>query len=284
MLFFGIQKTNVAPGVIFFNRSLSIQGPTMPKLASITSSSVSIKPKYSLPAAIALLSLLGLILVACGGGGGGGGVALPTAPKLITPHTGITASQCYQAGSDTLVGCATTGATGLNTQQDGMRTTINARSYSAVPKASGGTYDTTECVKDNITGLIWEGKTASGNRAGSNTYTHFDVKFGSTQADMAAATNSYGYATYVNGLSLCGFTDWRLPTVEELQTIVDYSVADPGPAINTTWFPNTSANAYWASSPYVGVDAYSWYVAFGSSSVSYYRFSSNRVRLVRASP
>ena len=78
------------------------------------------------------------------------------------PHTGVTASQCYQAGSNTLVSCSSSGAQALNSQQDGNRTSINARSYSLVPNASGGTYAITECVKDNNTGLIWEGKTASG--------------------------------------------------------------------------------------------------------------------------
>ncbi|MEY2660749.1 MAG: hypothetical protein RLZZ123_1921 [Pseudomonadota bacterium] len=257
--------------VIFFNRSLSIQGPTMPKLASHTL----FKSTHSRPAAIALLSLMGSVLLACGGGGGGGGGASLPASKL--PHSGITASQCYQAGSDTLVGCTTTGATGLNTQQDGMRANINALSYSLVPKASGGTYDKTECVKDNITGLIWEGKTASGDRAGSNTYTLYEAN--------TDASNSYGYAAYVNGLSLCGFTDWRLPTVEELQTIVDYSVAYPGPTINTTWFPNTSSEAYWSSTPYAGNVAMAWGIAFISGYFSTdLRYLTDAVRLVRASP
>jgi hypothetical protein len=175
------------------------------------------------------------------------------------------------------VGCTTTGATGLNTQQDGMRANINALSYSLVPKASGGTYDKTECVKDNITGLIWEGKTASGDRAGSNTYTLYEAN--------TDASNSYGYAAYVNGLSLCGFTDWRLPTVEELQTIVDYSVAYPGPTINTTWFPNTSSEAYWSSTPYAGNVAMAWGIAFISGYFSTdLRYLTDAVRLVRASP
>ncbi len=246
----------------------------MPKLASITSKRPH-QAQYSLPAAIALLSLLGSVLLACGGGGGGGGGASLPASKL--PHSGITSSQCYEAGSDTLVGCTTTGATGLNTQQDGMRTNINALSYSLVPKASGGTYDKTECVKDNVTGLIWEGKTASGDRAGNDSYYNFEANTNSN--------NSLGYAAYVNGLSLCGFTDWRLPTVEELQTIVDYGVAYPGPAINTTWFPNTASTFYWASTPYVSNAGYSWSIYFSLGTITTNpRLFPYAVRLVRASP
>ena len=51
---------------------------------------------------------------------------------------------------------------------------LSAR-YSLVPK-TGGTYTEEECVKDNLTGLIWEGKTASPatTRLGTSTYTNFD--------------------------------------------------------------------------------------------------------------
>ena len=191
------------------------------------------------------------------------------------PHTGITASQCYQAGSNTLVSCSSSGAQALNSQQDGHRTSINAMSYSLVPNASGGTYAKTECVKDNITGLIWEGKTASGTRAGSSTYTNYDSTASAqksngsnpTQAEIDASTNSMGYRNAVRASALCGFTDWRLPTVKELQTLVNYGVASPGPTIDTTWFPNTQGSYYWSSSPYVGSSGYAWYVYFNYGSV-----------------
>ena len=210
-------------------------------------------------------------------------------PKL--PHSGITSSQCYQAGSNTLVSCSSSGAQALNSRQDGNRTSINARSYSLVPNASGGTYAITECVKDNITGLVWEGKTASGTRAGSNTYTNYDSTASAqksngsnpTQAEIDASTNSMGYRNAVRASALCGFTDWRLPTVKELQTLVNYGVAYPGPTIDTTWFPNTQGFYYWSSSPYVGVSSSAWDVGFSHGDVG----SVNRddinvhVRLVR---
>ena len=55
--------------------------------------------------------------------------------------------------------------------------TLIVRKYSLVVNASGGTYATTECVRDNSTGLIWEGKNCQRqqHRAGSNgTYTNYD--------------------------------------------------------------------------------------------------------------
>ena len=52
---------------------------------------------------------------------------------------------------------------------------VFATKYSLVPK-TGGTYTKEECVKDNLTGLIWEGKTASpaATRLGTSPYTHYD--------------------------------------------------------------------------------------------------------------
>jgi hypothetical protein len=82
---------------------------------------------------------------------------------------------------------------------------------------------------------------------------------------------------------LCGATDWRLPTADELQGLVDYGVAYPGPTIDATWFPNTQGNAFWSSSPYVGRANGAWYVSFGYGYVSNSdRSNTYYVRLVRA--
>jgi len=171
--------------------------------------------------------------------GAGSSVAMYTA----TPHSGVTDQQCYEAGSDVLVPCNSAGALALNSQQDGHRTAVNPMSYGEVHKPGGGFYARTECVQDNVTGLMWEGKEASGLRAGSNTYTNYDdatqpqkrmginTFVNPTQDEIDAATNSMGYVAYVNSIALCGHTDWRLPAVDELQSIVDYSVAHPGPVL-----------------------------------------------------
>ena len=65
------------------------------------------------------------------------------------------------------------------TDDEGTVTSSNATlivsRFSLVANASvGGTYDLTECVKDNSTGLIWEGKPTSGDRSTDNTYTNYD--------------------------------------------------------------------------------------------------------------
>ncbi|ACD95792.1 Lcl C-terminal domain-containing protein [Trichlorobacter lovleyi] len=187
------------------------------------------------------------------------------------PDTGITDQQCYQAGSDTLISCSSAGAIALNDQQDGMITPgTSGMSYSAV-----GAYPLTSCVQDNKTGLIWEGKTDDGGlRDKDNTYTNY----GDSRAGDASA-----YVTAVNATSLCGYTDWRLPTADELQMIVDYSIAYPAPTINSTWFPNTVGSAYWSASPYAGYSDYAWVVHFSFGGVNGGgRGNAVYVRLVRA--
>ena len=154
----------------------------------------------------------------------------------------------------------------------------------------GGTYAKTECVKDSRTGLVWEGKTASGLRAGSNRYTNYDSTSSGqkwdgsnpTQAEIDASTNSIGYVKAVNASALCGFTDWRLPTPDELLEIVESSKS---PTIDTFWFPNTQTSYYWSSSPYVGFSGSAWSVLFYNGYVYCcdFRLNGNAVRLVRAS-
>ncbi|MCX8517989.1 MAG: DUF1566 domain-containing protein [Rhodoferax sp.] len=200
------------------------------------------------------------------------------------PHTGVTASQCYQAGNYALVSCSSSGAQALNSQQDGNRASIGAKSYSEVPKSDGTYYDKTECVKDNITGLVWEGKTASGMRAGSGSYTNYHSSYSGTQAEMDAASNTYGYVAIVNTSGLCGFTNWRLPTAKELQTLVNYGVSGLSTTIDTTWFPNTQQGGsyYWSSLPYVGKSGFAWNVDFNLGRVSSIeRSNAGHVRLVR---
>ena len=183
--------------------------------------------------------------------------------------------------------------------------TLTVNKYSLVANASGGFYDRTECVKDNSTELIWEGKTASGDRAGSNTYTNYDSTTGLqspvgtdvTQANIDATTNSIGYRnTKVNtGNGLCGFTDWRMPTKDELLGIVDLTSTStqcllaPGRSckINTTWFPNTNSYLYWSSTPQSSSTSSAEVVNFSTGTVIFGGTTRNvpqSVRLVRCAP
>ena len=69
--------------------------------------------------------------------------------------------------------------------------------------------------------------------------------------------------TYCENLTLPagGYSDWRLPNRNELQSIVDYSRYNP--AIDTTYFPGTVASYYWSSTTYAYSTSIAWNVYFG---------------------
>ncbi|MBK1694654.1 hypothetical protein CKO09_07870 [Chromatium weissei] len=141
------------------------------------------------------------------------------------------------------------------------------------------------CVRDNVTGLIWEVKTDDGGlRDKDNTYTWYDSIAGGTAngGSCAGSTNcdTEKYVADVNAAGLCGFNDWRMPTVKELYSIVHFGGNDP--AINTTYFPNTTSDFFWSGSPYVKNSDDAWFVRLvGGYAATYGRNSNYHVRLVR---
>lgn len=87
-----------------------------------------------------------------------------------------------------------------------------------------------------------------------------------------------------------GKTDWRLPNVNELQSIVEY--CGTGPSINQTIFPRTLSrpqsghepliSEYWSATTYVANAAFAWFVGFYSGDVDVNNKGSGfYVRLVR---
>jgi hypothetical protein len=56
----------------------------------------------------------------------------------------------------------------------------------------------------------------------------------------AYLTDWYSQTTYCSDSSWAGYTDWRLPTITELESIVDTSVS-VSPKINSSAFPNTTS-------------------------------------------
>ena len=178
--------------------------------------------------------------------------APPPSPALIRLNdTVISAFQCLSGfiGPDALVNCDAASAREYYPYQDGMlgrdvESPVGANGplgmeFEEIPRASGGLHPRTECVRDAVTGLTWEGKPAEGFRAATR---RFRAVGEGSEAEVAA------YVAEVNAAGLCGYSDWRLPTLVELQSIVIYGVgsfsAPVAVNISGPWFPNTLAGKY----------------------------------------
>jgi hypothetical protein len=156
------------------------------------------------------------------------------------------------------------------------------------------------CVRDNHTGLIWEVKTNDGglhdrgdrynwynpdsNSNGGHTGVEDrdgDICYAYDASNPASYCNTHAYIARVNSQSLCGAHDWRMPSREELRSIVDYGTTNT--VIDMGYFPQTRAGYYWTSMPFAWDGNYAWSVSFkdGSDATPYKPYQSFHVRLVR---
>jgi hypothetical protein len=164
----------------------------------------------------------------------------PCVPGAAFPATGQTT--CWNSVGS-VIPCAGTG-------QDGG---IQAGATLSYTDNGDGT------ITDNNTGLMWEKKSDDGSIHDKDTvYTWADA-----------------FAVHVAGLNAAAFaghTDWRVPNVKELQSIVNYENSNPSvsPAFNTGCVASctvatcscTAAGFYWSSSTFAFVPTEAWVVGF----------------------
>jgi hypothetical protein len=185
---------------------------------------------------------------------------------------------------------------------------FNFTKLDATGKALPATATQWNCVRDNVTGLIWEKKptgdgtmgnqglhdaddsytwysTDSANNGGSVGYQNQGgTCYGYDAANSATYCNTEAYAKRVNKAGWCGKKDWRVPTLRELKGLADLGVRYPGPTLDKRYFPDIVINSWhWSSSPYAGISSYAWGVSFatGHSTGNSRSNRNSAIRLVR---
>ena len=129
-------------------------------------------------------------------------------------------------------------------------------------------------ITDRKTGLMW--KQCSEGQSGADCASGRAETFTWQQAlQQAQAVNSSG--------GFAGFSDWRVPNIKELSSLVEHQCAEP--AINLTRFPNTLRVGFWSASVVAGDSYYGSGVHFnGGKTERNANYSGYKLRLVRSVP
>jgi hypothetical protein len=146
------------------------------------------------------------------------------------------------------------------------------------------------CVKDKVTGLMWEVKTDDGGLHDKDwIYSWYEPDASKNGGDagkqnggscQGSRCDTLAYVRAVNKASWCGHRDWRLPARRELASIVSLDRYDP--AMDTAYFPKTQSTGYWSSSPSAWASNFAGIVLFHNGNGSWGNKSDNYyVRLVR---
>lgn len=162
------------------------------------------------------------------------------------------------------------------------------------------------CILDKKTGLMWEVKQPSdGQFANRGLHDADDIfmwysgdpknnggSVGKWNADFANCTgfvkgqpatycNTGEFVRRINQQKLCGYDDWRLPTLPELSGITHYGRTQP--AIDIEFFPHAQSQYYWSSTPSAGNRDLAWAVNFQFGNTAPLRRDNARpIRLVRS--
>lgn len=119
--------------------------------------------------------------------------------------------------------------------------------------------DNGNCVRDHLTGLMW---LANANYSLTNGLIFMNpTDWDTAQTDISNFNQNGG---------ACGYTDWRLPNITELKSLVNYSdltnPMSPVDYLNGSGFTNVQSAPYWSSTLYVlSGGSQAWYIGMNST-------------------
>ena len=150
--------------------------------------------------------------------------------------------------------------------------------------------DQWSCVVDNVTGLIWEVKVddLTSPRHHENTYSWYQpdsANNGGLAGEQdggqceGSVCDTSALLDVVNLDGLCGASDWRMPSREELATIIHSGLTAPSMA--TDYFPLADGNV-WTRTPSASSAGLAWRVDMETGGIDLEdKTGALRVRLVR---
>jgi len=194
-----------------------------------------------------MLKKIIMVLVSCAG------VTMLVATATLAapadqPKTGQTI--CYDTAG-TVISCANTGQDGAllkGVAWPNPRFTANA--------------DTS--VTDNVTGLAW---TPSGNLMPTKD-TGWDAD-GTANDGMVTWQHALDYVAKLNTDNYLGHNDWRLPDINELESLVNAGQSNTATWLNTQGFTNAQARGYWSSTSFTSNAVFAWGVGMYGGGVGY---------------
>ncbi len=145
---------------------------------------------------------------------------------------------------------------------------------------SRGTIIAEADTNDNYVRCVRGNTVAAGTLTDNGDNTVDDDATGLTwQSNESGVFAWEGALTHCETLTLGGDSDWRVPNIKEIRTLVDLGSA---PTIDTAVFSAAVAGLYWSSTARVDSTSYAWIADFSNGQVTTgFKTANNNLRCVR---
>lgn len=137
-------------------------------------------------------------------------------------------------------GVSFTEGTDVDLDENNINGSVLSRCVRSDPQTNTEQYTIEgETILDNLTGLIWQREASEG------TFT------------LESAID------FCDNLDLAGISDWRLPHIQELRSIVDRTTSNP--ALDTTAFSALDTEFFWSNTSVIGSSGFfNWAIVFAT--------------------